>query len=185
MTSFIWLFRVIALSFAFAQADDVLLESRNVKRVEIAPHVMMDGPGVTAVATAVGTQSESEAAASKQGDANKIVLLLIEIIGLGALGVDRMFLGTREGFFLGAVKLLTCGGCGVWALVDYLIIVHNAISLASQIDCLGMQGTFTSSSLDTAQILGYIGAVMISLTLCCLVSNCGLNMARLRSKFTA
>jgi TM2 domain-containing membrane protein YozV len=38
---------------------------------------------------------------------------------LGTLGVDRFYLGFTG---LGLVKLLTGGGCGVWALIDFLII---------------------------------------------------------------
>ena len=34
---------------------------------------------------------------------------------LGAYGVDRFMLGDTS---MGAVKLLTCGGCGIWAIID-------------------------------------------------------------------
>jgi len=38
---------------------------------------------------------------------------------LGWLGVDRFYLGFLG---VGILKLLTCGGCGIWALIDIILI---------------------------------------------------------------
>lgn len=40
----------------------------------------------------------------------------------GGLGVDRFYTGHTG---LGVVKLLTCGGLGIWSLIDFIMILTN------------------------------------------------------------
>lgn len=47
------------------------------------------------------------------------VLTLIMSILFGSLGVDRFIMGHVG---LGVLKLVTLGGCGVWWLVDLILI---------------------------------------------------------------
>lgn len=43
---------------------------------------------------------------------------------LGGLGVDRFYLGYSG---IGVAKLLTLGGCGIWALVDFILIAMRNV----------------------------------------------------------
>ena len=51
-------------------------------------------------------------------DKDWTTLLILSLL-LGWLGVDRFYAGHIG---LGVLKLLTLGGCGIWALIDIIMV---------------------------------------------------------------
>jgi TM2 domain-containing membrane protein YozV len=51
------------------------------------------------------------------------VLALILSVLVGYLGIDRIFVGDVG---LGILKLITCGGLGIWVFVDWFLIMGIA-----------------------------------------------------------
>jgi TM2 domain-containing membrane protein YozV len=52
-----------------------------------------------------------------------MVALLLSLLA-GGFGADRFYLGYMG---LGVAKLLTCGGCGIWSLIDLIMIIMDKI----------------------------------------------------------
>ena len=55
------------------------------------------------------------------GEKNWLVTLLLAIF-LGYLGIHRFYSGH---FLIGIIQLLTGGGCGIWYIIDIILIVTN------------------------------------------------------------
>ena len=53
---------------------------------------------------------------------NKWITCLLLCWFLGVLGVHRFYSGHTA---IGVLQLLTLGGCGIWALIDFIIIVSG------------------------------------------------------------
>jgi len=63
------------------------------------------------------------AADGGQSDKEFIVAVILSWL-LGTLGVDRFYMGYTG---IGVAKLLTAGGCGVWALIDAIMITMGKV----------------------------------------------------------
>lgn len=71
-----------------------------------------------------GAKSAGVAAggAGDVSDKDWIVTLLLCFF-LGFLGIHRFYAGHTG---IGVVQLLTLGGCGIWALIDFILILVGA-----------------------------------------------------------
>ena len=75
-----------------------------------------------------GADATSTAAPSAVDDRKDWLTALLLSIFLGELGVDRFYLGYIG---LGVVKLLTAGGCGIWWLIDVILIATDGLKDAN------------------------------------------------------
>ncbi|WP_052569813.1 TM2 domain-containing protein [Endomicrobium proavitum] len=58
----------------------------------------------------------------KSAENNEWLILFLLSIFLGTLGVDRFYVGKIG---TGLLKLFTGGGCGVWWIIDIILIATN------------------------------------------------------------
>jgi len=64
-------------------------------------------------------QAQGMEQAAMTSDADWTTLLLLSLF-LGALGVDHFYTGKT---MTGILKLITVGGCGIWALIDLIMVI--------------------------------------------------------------
>ena len=71
------------------------------------------------------SQGPPPTAQQPQGEQKDWLVTLLLSIFVGPLGVDRFYLGYTG---LGVLKLLTFGGCGIWWLFDWIMILQNKMT---------------------------------------------------------
>jgi hypothetical protein len=104
-------------AFQFAAADaSPTLRARGRKRVKkVAKR--------TARATPAAVSPARSVASGEVSPKSKLVAGLLGIF-LGGYGVHRFYLGYTG---LGLAMLFTCGGCGIWALIDAIMIFMGSV----------------------------------------------------------
>ncbi len=73
-------------------------------------------------------QAPQAPAQQPAGEQKDFMVALLLSIFAGSLGIDRFYLGYVG---LGIVKLLTAGGCGIWTLIDIIMIAMDKLPDAS------------------------------------------------------
>lgn len=94
---------------------------------------------------------------------SKALMALFEIVFvfLAFCGVDRCYMGQP---LLGLLKGCSCGGCGIWFLIDLLAITVNVLLKAPSINSAGFFATWDPDTIGTAVTLGII---FLPLYACC------------------
>jgi len=88
---------------------------------------------------------------------NKVVLIIIECLCLGFCGVDRCLAGQ---FCLGVVKGLTMGGLGVWATIDFFLILVNTLGKHQSLVALGYNLSFDPKDVQPAFVIALVFVIL-------------------------
>lgn len=78
---------------------------------------------------------------------------------VGSLGIDRFYLGYTG---LGIAKLLTVGGCGIWQLIDLILILTNKLPDAQGMSLAGYEKDKKTAWIVIGVLygLGFIGGLL-------------------------
>merc|ERR1712205_197525 len=86
--------------------------------------------------------------------------------------IDHCFMGQIR---LGLLKSLSCGGLGIWFLMDHCTIMYNGVTKDGSIDILGFKGSFDP---DSIQLAFWISSLLLCLHLVNICVGFGFALAR-------
>ena len=71
-----------------------------------------------------GVRQKNISEDDKPAGKRKYLVALLLSIFVGGIGVDRFYMGLVG---TGILKLLTLGGCGIWWIIDLILIATNSL----------------------------------------------------------
>ena len=116
---------ITAESYIRADGGEWVLASAMPELAGAFPAGQQATPGYPAAPGGYANQGYGASAYGATGTSDKTFLtaILLSVL-VGGLGVDRFYLGYTG---LGVAKLLTCGGCGIWSLIDLILIATGKL----------------------------------------------------------
>lgn len=99
------------------------MDAQKVDMYLMANAKFFEGHQIAAVRDKLLTADDSRLLVLQASNLKDPTTILIVSLLAGSLGIDRFMLGDTG---LGIGKLLTCGGFGVWAIVDWFLVMGRA-----------------------------------------------------------
>lgn len=62
----------------------------------------------------------------KQSEAQPKTIMLLICFFLGYIGIHRLLMGYKNWWLM----LITIGGCGIWTIIDFIMIVSDKMQMA-------------------------------------------------------